>query len=457
MHDSRVRYWMVLLAMLVAVLLYLDRICLSTASESIEKDLGLNKEQLSWVLSAFFWAYAAAQLPAGWLGDRFGARWVLSSYVILWSLSTAMLGLAGGLTSLLILRLACGMFEAGAYPVCSGIVRQWVPASHRGFASGIVAVGGRLGGALAPLITIELMLLWTYGGQRWALEAPEPSVTSWRPVMVVYGVLGIVIALVFVWLYRDQPEKHPLVSPRELEIIAGRHEVMEGDAATIAGAMPSAEPSEARSQVLPLVGMVSSLSLWLMSFVQFASNFGWAFLVTLMPRYLKEVHHVSQQAQGMMQSVPLAAGILGLLVGGVLTDFATRRWGLRYGRAILLVISRVIVGVAFVGCLSVTNPVQATLYLALVGFSTDLGIGAVWAYAQDVGGRNCGAVMGWANMWGNLGAALSPVVMGYIIGSMAENVERGWHMAFIFCAVVQLIAVVASLGVTADKKIDTTI
>ncbi len=133
-----------------------------------------------------------------------------------------------------------------------------------------------------------------------------------------------------------------------------------------------------------------------MSFVQFASNFGWVFLITLMPRYLKEVHQVSQQAQGWMQSVPLAAGIVGLLVGGVLTDFVTKRWGLRYGRAILLVISRVIVGLAFVGCLYVSDPVQATLFLALVGFSTDLGIGAVWAYAQDVGGKNCGSVMGWA-------------------------------------------------------------
>ncbi len=161
MHDSRVRYWMVLLAMLVAVLLYLDRICLSTASQSIEKDLSLSKEQLNWILSAFFWSYALAQLPAGWLGDRYGARWVLSSYVILWSLSTALLGLATGFMSLLVLRLACGLFESGAYPVCSSIVRNWVPPTHRGLASGIVAVGGRLGGALAPLVTIQLMLLWT--------------------------------------------------------------------------------------------------------------------------------------------------------------------------------------------------------------------------------------------------------------------------------------------------------
>lgn len=451
MRDSRVRYWMVLLAMLVAVLLYLDRICLSTASESIRKELELSDVQMGWILSAFFWTYAFAQLPAGWLGDRYGARWVLGSYVILWSFSTALLGFAGGFLSLLVLRLACGAFEAGAYPVCSGIVRTWVPPNHRGLASGIVAVGGRLGGALAPLLTMEIMLQWTYGGQRWTTVNLEPDIHSWRPAMMVYGMVGICIALVFLGLYRDQPAQHPLVSDEELKIIGGNSDEANSDlraAFTNTSPAPPAQP-----QALPIDGMLSSVSLWLMSFVQFASNFGWVFLVTLMPRYLKEVHHVSQQSQGWMQSVPLAAGIVGLLVGGVLTDFFTRRWGLRYGRAILLVISRVIVGLAFVGCLLVSGPLQATLFLALVGFSTDLGIGAVWAYAQDIGGRNCGSVMGWANMWGNLGAALSPIVMVAIIDAFAANVERGWQMAFIFCAGVQLLAAFASLGVTADRKI----
>ncbi len=167
---------MVLLAMLVAVLLYLDRICLSTASESVGKDLNLSDEQVSWVLSAFFWTYALAQLPAGWLGDRYGARWVLSSYVILWSISTALLGWAGGLASLFVLRLACGLFEAGAYPVCSRIVRTWVPPQHRGFASGIVAVGGRLGGAAAPLLTMKLMVLWTYGAAGWSMTDAERAI-----------------------------------------------------------------------------------------------------------------------------------------------------------------------------------------------------------------------------------------------------------------------------------------
>jgi MFS family permease len=164
--PTRVRYVMVLLAMLVAVLLYLDRICLSTAGNSVRADLGLSTEKLGLelALSAFFWSYALFQLPAGWLGDRFGARYVLAIYVALWSLSTGLLGLANSLSGLVALRLACGMFEAGAYPLAAGIVRRWIPLHQRGVANSVVAVGGRLGGALAPIITIQLMMIWTYGG-----------------------------------------------------------------------------------------------------------------------------------------------------------------------------------------------------------------------------------------------------------------------------------------------------
>ena len=337
-RDYRIRYWMVLLAMSVAVLLYLDRICLSTASESVERDLGLSSDKLKWILGAFFWTYALAQLPAGWLGDRFGARWVLASYVALWSLSTALLGLAAGVTSLLVLRLACGLFEAGAYPVCAGIVRRWIPAAHRGLASGIVSVGGRLGGALAPVLTIELMLWWTYGQSSALLDAnAEPAATSWRPVMFLYGGLGIFVAAVFAWLYRDSPRDHPLVTQRELAIITQDEPVAMARAnppvstAPITGANTAIFDDDDRAKpirtALPIYALVTSGSLWLMSFVQFASNFGWAFLVTLMPRYLSDVHHVSQQAQGWMQSLSLGAGIAGLLVGGRLTDVATRLWG----------------------------------------------------------------------------------------------------------------------------------
>ncbi len=245
-----------------------------------------------------------------------------------------------------------------------------------------------------------------------------------------------------------------MVTEEEIAEIEGRAGT---DAIAGSAGVSQDAAQEARQRLpgrLPIKGLLTNRSLWLMSFVQFASNFGWAFLVTLMPKYLTDVFNVTQTKQGWLQSLSLAAGIVGLLVGGWLTDWATRRFGLRYGRAILLVLSRVLVAIAFFGCLTANGPLQAAVFLALVGFATDLGIGAVWAYGQDVGKQHVGAVVGWGNMWGNLGAGLSPVVFGMIEEGFATNPVEGWRIAFIACAILQIVAAVASFWVTADKGIE---
>jgi MFS family permease len=409
--PTSIRYRMILLAMLVAVLLYLDRICMSTAGKSVAADLKISDQQLNVILGAFFWTYALGQLPAGWLGDRYGARWMLGVYIILWSLCTGLMGLANSVFAVVALRLGCGLFEAGAYPVAASIVRRWVPAERRGIASSLVAVGGRLGGAMAPILTIQLMLWWTLGNQWWG--APDDAVaaiTSWRPVMILYGLAGIVIAFIFMAMFRNWPNEHPRVNAAEAELIRGIE--------------PTTHSSTMSLDAPPIVAMVLSYSLWMNCIVQFAANFGWAFLVTKMPKYLEDVHHSTQQAQGWLQSLPLLAGILGLLMGGWLTDSFTRIYGRRWGRSIAMAVSRIIVAVAFLGCLVVDTPIETVLCLSMVGLATDLGTPACWAYGQDVGGNHVGSVVGWSNMWGNFGAALSPVILGGVVSSFWVVLNR---------------------------------
>ncbi len=171
--------------------------------------------------------------------------------------------------------------------------------------------------------------------------------------------------------------------------------------------------------------------MWMCCFVQFVANFGWVFLVTKMPEYLKQVHQADAQTQGFLQSLPLVAGVLGLLLGGWFTDRLTRSFGPRWGRALAMVTSRSIVCLAFLGCLFVGTSTEATICLALVGLATDLGTPACWAFGQDVGGRHVGSAVGWSNMWGNFGAALSPVVLGTIVRVLIHRASDGrWPFCY---------------------------
>ena len=152
-QPTRMRQAVVSVATLMAVLLYLDRFAIGIASEYIREDLRMTQTQMSWFLSAFFWSYALCQVPAGWLADRYGARRMLTIYILAWSAFTGFLGLAHQVWLILYLRLFCGVAQAGAYPTAGGLIRVWFPISGRGVASSIVALGGRAGGVLAPILT----------------------------------------------------------------------------------------------------------------------------------------------------------------------------------------------------------------------------------------------------------------------------------------------------------------
>ena len=437
LRPTRVRYGMVLLATMVAVLLYLDRICMSTAGAAVAEDLQITRQQLDLLLGAFFWSYALGQLPAGWLGDRYGARWMLGAFIMLWSLSTGLLGVATTLGGIWWLRMSCGLFEAGAYPLAAGIVRRWVPLHSRGVASSIIAVGGRLGGALAPVFTIQLMLLWTHGDEWWNLpNEATADVRSWRPVMMIYGGAGIFIAAVFVLYFRDWPALHPLVNGAERSLIE------QDTGAVVQGARPLEFP--------PVLEMICSVPMWMNCAVQFAANLGWAFLVTSLPLYLKEAWDTNLQSLGWLQSLPLAAGIVGLFLGGLVTDRLTRNFGLRWGRSLALSGSRLLVVVAFLAVPFARNDIEAALCLAVVGLATDLGTPACWAFGQDVGGRFVASAVGWANMWGNFGAALSPQFFGLF--ARADQ-SSNWNAAFFTCAAVNAVAAVAALGMNASKPL----
>jgi MFS family permease len=539
----------------MSFLLYLDRFCPSFAEPFIKDDLRLSDQQMSLLLGpSFFLAYALAQVPSGWFSDRYGARLMLVLYILLWSLFTGMIGLALSFVAVFALRLGCGLAQAGAYPTGGGVLSKWVPFSERGFASGIVALGGRLGGFAAPALTGYLIIAFVpldvssllqpddlidVAGLCKSLEAngeepparlsatirhllppdvvsevrrcaaegadiqtlaesrprlveglnevlrrrdlfqrvnpnefplereardlaavPDERLTEaqierrnrlllecaypgqirklygvgWRPVMLVYGGAGLLVAGAF-WLgYRNQPKEHPACNPAEVALIER-------------GRPASTGSPHGRVGVLPLRYMLRSRSLWFSSIAQFCTNFGWVFLLTWLPRYLEVVQKVPVVQRGWMTGLPVLVGMVGMFTGGWLTDRLTRWFGLRWGRCLPMTLTRFVAVAAYVACIWLRSPWPVTAALAVVAVATDLGTPAVWAFMQDVGGRHVGSVLGWGNMWGNFGAALSPYVLILVVKTW------GWDALFLTCAGAYLVAGIAAVGVDATIPI----
>ena len=429
--------------------MYLDRACLAwmLSSDSFRSEIPLSETSVrdfggifSWVSqlanflkynetgllkSAFFLSYALAQVPAGWLAERFGKRHLLTLLVVIWSMFTALSGFSHGLAMLLVARLGCGIAEAGAYPISGSLLGRWSHANWRGFTSGVVSLGGRVGGALAPQITTVVILGlsgWLgYAGWRWA---------GWT-----YGLLGIFVAIVFWRSYRETPSEHPGCNEAERTLLA-----------------------EGRGPELPRVrtsfpwgSILTDRSLWCMCVFQFLTNYGWAFAINSMSDYLKNVRHLNDAMNGHISTTALTLGLGGLLVGGFVTDACARRWGTRQGRKLPMVISRFVCAGLFLVCLQVENPWIFALCLGGMTFFTDAGLPAVWAWAQDVGGRQVAPIFGWANMWGNFGAALQPLVNGWVLARFDH--QHDWHPSFIACSIAFALSGVFAMGIDAARPV----
>ena len=158
------------------------------------------------------------------------------------------------------------------------------------------------------------------------------------------------------------------------------------------------------------------------------------------------------QVGGLMSTIILFAGIVGLLCGGPLTDLAVRKLGRRWGRSLPLISCYAVAMTAYLACLFLESTWGLVAAVSVVAFATDMSIPSIWAYMQDVGGKNTAAVFGWGNMWGNLGAATTPLVVPIVLDHWDTNGD--WHEAFLLFSAAYLVAGLAALGINADRRLE---
>src|SRR5579872_5792461 len=155
----------VALLVVMHFILFVDRVNLAAAAETIKEDLGLSNVALGIAFSAFNYAYAPFQLVGGWFADRFGARRTLTVCGLVWSLTTVVTGAVTGLASLFAVRLVLGMGEGATLPAATRAMTSWMSGQLRGFAQGITHSASRLGAAVtAPIVAF----LITWLSWRWS-------------------------------------------------------------------------------------------------------------------------------------------------------------------------------------------------------------------------------------------------------------------------------------------------
>ena len=369
---------------------YVDRVNISTAADSIKRELSLSNIQLGFLQSAFGYPYLVFQIFGGWIGDRFGPRRTLFLCGLIWAAATILTGFAGGLTSLFVCRLLVGIGEGATFPVATRAMQSWTPIGRRGFAQGLTHAFARLGNAVTPPIVAWLIVM-----------------VEWRGSFIALGCCSLVWVAIWLWYFRDTPAEHAAITRAELDILPNH-----GAPAAIARPRVPWGALTRRMAPVTIVYFCYGWTLWL--------------YLTWLPSYFLHEYKYDLKKSALFTSAVFFAGVVGDYLGGEISDRILHRTGdLQKAR-------RNVVMIGFLGSFVCLVPVFLThdlvsiiVSLGAAFFFAEIVIGPMWSIPMDIAGKFSGTAAGMMNTGSALAAILSPIAFGYIIDKTGN-----WQLPF---------------------------
>lgn len=447
-RKTNIRWLIVVILFVVTAVNYADRATVSLAGPVISKQLALNAAQMGFIFSAFGWSYVLAQLPGGWLLDRFGSKLVYALSIFTWSLFTIAQGLVGFLTGglallvLFSLRFLLGVAESPSFPGNSRVVAAWFPSQERATASAIFNSAQYF----ATVIFAPLMgwIIISFG---------------WPWVFAVMGGLGLVLAGVWVQ-FVHAPAAHPYANQAEVDYIAAGGGLVNMDVgaqqAGVGGAVVAAASDQTSNgasnrtwaDTWDNVRQLFSSRMFIGIFLgQYCINALTYFFITWFPVYLVQARHMTILHAGFVAAIPAICGFAGGVLGGVFSDFMLRmNFSLSAARKTPIV-AGMLLSMVMIACNYTDIQWIVVALMALSFFGK--GIGALgWAVMSDAAPKEItGFAGGVFNMCGNLSSITTPIVIGYIV-----YLTGSFNGALVFVAANALVAAVSYLVIVGEIK-----
>jgi len=371
------------------LILYVDRVNISTAAPLIQADLGLSNTELGLAFSAFAYPYTAFQLIGGWLGNKFGARRTLCISILVVCIATALTGAASGLLSLFCVRLALGFGEGAALPTATHAISSWTPAARWGFAQGITHSFARLGNFVTPGIVAALIA--------WA---------SWRASFFFLAGASLIWMVIWFWYFRDSPAEHPLITSEDLSQLPRRSPG--GDGRSVPWLMLA-------RRILPAtaVNFCYGWTLWL--------------FLSWIPSFFVQNYHLALGSSAVYASGVFFGGVVGDTLGGTASDMVLRRTGnIVLARRSVIIAGFLGACIFLIPVILVHDLIVSATCLSLAFFSAELIVAPIWAVPMDIAPRYAGSASGMMNFGSAFAGIVSPVFFGYMI-----DLTGSWTIPFV--------------------------
>jgi MFS family permease len=400
---------------LMYFLTYIDRVNISTvvASNEFLKEIPLSKVQVGFVFSAFAYPYLVFQVIGGWVADKFGPRKALTVCGIIWAGATVATGLVHGIVGLFVARLILGFGEGATFPTATRAMSYWTPKSKRGFAQGITHAFSRLGNSLTPWLIAFLVLTF-----------------SWRASFIIIGIISTFWALAWGFYFRDDPNKHPGVTPEEI------------------ASLPPYKPRNTAEVEVPwrrLIGRMAPVTV-----VYFC--YGWILWLFLswIPSFFKGEYHLDLKKSALFASGVFISGVVGDTLGGIVSDKLYARTGNpKIARCNLVAVMMLLCGLSLLTIIFTRNLNMVALALSGGFFFAEMTIGPMWAIPMDIAPKFSGTASGLMNTGSALAAIISPVIGGYLIQKTGN-----WMLPFIVSMGVILVGSALSFTMHPERPLE---
>jgi MFS transporter, ACS family, D-galactonate transporter len=378
---------------------FFDRINLAVSQEALHASFGLTLIAFGYLSSAFSWSYAAMQLPAGLLLDRFGVRRVGRLSTLLWSVASFCAALSTGLAGLFAARLLLGVAESPTFPANAKAIGQWFPERERSLAMATTDSAAKLSSAIGvPLIGILLL----HFGWRWSFAAT--------------GFISLFYFAFFYRVYREPAEQSSVHAQENRQAFT-----------------PAQKVRKTSLGYLLVQPKVYGLAIgW------GAYNYTFFLLLSWLPSYLSVSLHVDLLHSVFYTSVPwLFAAITDFVVGGWLVDFLIQHGynSNRVRQAVMLIGTSL--GLAIWGAAHAHSPATALLWISIALGGLAAAAPVAWTVPSLIAPEgSVGTVGALANFCGQLSAILAPIVTGYIVSA-----THSFAAAFAIATLVLLLGI----------------
>lgn len=411
--------WVVLsLTCFIYMLVAADRVNLGIAIPAIKTEFNISNTEAGLFATLMFFCFALAQIPSGFLCRKFGPRHLMTVALVLTALSSWLVGTSGSTLDIKLYRSLLGLAEASISVCCITAINHWFSAREKGTASGLFWGASKMGPVLCPPLSV--LILQHFG---------------WRAIFQTFAIPILVIAILWYWLVRNNPEESRNVSRAELDHIRGDE--------TAAGPKEQAAKADLPAwlnriirarRMKPIERSGEVLRSWNIIGCAFAYLCMVGILNTLLawiPSYLINAKQLPMTTVGFLSAVPFVGAVSGNLFGGWISDKL-----LQTRRKPLMMLSAASTSITtFILIYAPASPVFTGLLLLVMGFTLGLGYPQFSVYPMGLTKKDVYPLAyAVVNIGASLGAALFPLITGMILDAYH------WNVVFIFLAIAAVLS-----------------